>query len=70
MTYNSEKNTAYIKANVPKDRLEQYTKDIKSETIRDFAEWLEECGLLTLWQGDYCESLSAEKVLEMYKEQK
>lgn len=44
----------------------------KSDERRKFAEWLEKEDLLTLWHGDDDnETLSAEKVLEMYeKEQK
>lgn len=31
MKYNTEKNIAYIKANVPKDRLEQYNAEIRAD---------------------------------------
>lgn len=40
MTYNKEKNIAYIKANIPKDRLEQFKEEIRADERRKFAEWL------------------------------
>lgn len=44
--------------------------DVKTESVKEFAEWLEEKDLLTLWHGDDDnETLSAEKVLNMYKKE-
>lgn len=37
MKYNTEKNEAYIKANVPKGRLEQYKAEVRNKTINEFA---------------------------------
>lgn len=70
MTYNSKKNTAYIKANVPKDRLEQYTKDIKSDAIRDFAEWLENNEFIKdyNWTLEEYEVISADIITKMYED--
>lgn len=50
--------------------LNEYENSIRADAIRKFAEWLEKKDLLTLWHGDDDnETLSAEKVLNMYEKE-